>query len=126
MAQSLWLLSFELFLKANFDGAVFRELGEASIGVVIRDYKGMVLASMSERIILPPSVANLEALAVVRALNFAHEIGFPKIVLEGDSEVVIKALRREEESFASSGHLIAEAKSLLEAFSVVNFSYTRR
>ena len=62
---------------------MFRELGEASIGVVIRDYKGMVLASMSERIILPPSVANLEALVVVRALNFAHEIGFPKIILGG-------------------------------------------
>lgn len=105
---------------------MFRELGEASIGVVIRDYKGMVLASMSERIILPPSDANLEALAVVRALNFAHEPCFPKIILEGDSKVVIKALRSEEESFASSGHLIAEAKSLLEAFSIVNFSYTCR
>lgn len=33
----------------NFDGAIFKGSGEASIGVIIQDCKGLVLASISEK-----------------------------------------------------------------------------
>nr|POE69982.1 putative mitochondrial protein [Quercus suber] len=42
--------------KVNFDGAIFQELGAASIGIVIRDHEGKVIGAMSEHIALPPSV----------------------------------------------------------------------
>lgn len=56
-------------LKTNFDGAVFVDSGEAGIGVVIRDSRGQVLASLSKRIPNPSSVAVLELLAARRAVT---------------------------------------------------------
>jgi len=39
------------------------------------------------------SVAKLEALACQRAIQFALEIGLTRVVIEGDSAVVIDALQ---------------------------------
>ena len=69
------------------------------IGVIIRDCKGPSSSfnfgkkkKKKKKISLPPLVAELEALAALRALKFAQDLGFRSIVLEGYSEVVIKAL----------------------------------
>ena len=58
-------------VKVNFDGVVFKDLGEVGIRVVVRDSQGLVLASMSEKILLPQSVTDVEAMVAVRAVNFA-------------------------------------------------------
>lgn len=75
---------------------------------------------------LPPSIEDVKALAVVRAISFAAELGFSSIIIEGDLEVVIKALKSGEESFATYGHLISAAHPTIEAFSYICFSHTRR
>ena len=58
-------------VKVNFDGVVFKDLGEVGIRVVVRDSQGLVLASISEKILLPQSVTDVEAMVAVRAVNFA-------------------------------------------------------
>ena len=60
-------------LKVNFDGVVFREENMAGVGVIIHNEKGQIIASMAEKVPLPNSVAALEAVAAVKALNFAAE-----------------------------------------------------
>ena len=45
-------------------------------------------------------------MAAVKVMVFAHEIGLSSIILEGDSKVVIKALRSDDEPLASFVHLI--------------------
>ena len=45
-------------------------------------------------------------MAAVKVMVFAHEIGLSSIILVGDSKVVIKALRSDDESLASFVHLI--------------------
>ncbi|KAK9986544.1 hypothetical protein SO802_031495 [Lithocarpus litseifolius] len=49
--------------KVNVDGALFDADNTAGLGVVIRDEHGQVMASLSERIPLPPTVIEVEALA---------------------------------------------------------------
>ena len=61
-----------------------------------------------------------------KALDFVHDIVLSSIILEGDSEVAIQALRSEEKSLASYVHLIANAKPILEAFNFISFSHIRR
>ena len=56
-------------LKINFNGAVFHETDEAGLGVVVHDHQGRVMASMSEKIKLPSSSNEVEALAAVRAIS---------------------------------------------------------
>ena len=112
--------------KVNFDGAVFKESNSAGIGVVIRDDLVQVMASMSKNIPFPSSVDEVEALAIVRALCFAQEVGFSSVILEGDSERVAKSLRSEESSFASFGHLIEDAKVISKSFVDLTISHVKR
>ncbi|XP_030970588.1 uncharacterized protein LOC115990962 [Quercus lobata] len=113
-------------LKINFDGTIFHETDKAGLGVVVRDHKGRVMASMSKKTKLPSSSDEVEALAVVRAISFALELHLPSVIVEGDSELIISALRSEEESFTSFGHLISSIKQSLGIFSCISFSHTHR
>ncbi|XP_023885142.1 uncharacterized protein LOC111997298 [Quercus suber] len=122
--QVRWQPPPETNHKANFDGAVFRENNRAGLGVVIQNHQGQVLASLSENILLPPSTDDVEAVAAVRAKSFATELGFSSII--GDSEVAIKALKNEEESLATFGHMISAARPTIDAFCNISFSSTHR
>ena len=102
-----------MILKINFDGAVFHETDEARLGVVVRDHEGRVMASMFEKIRLPSSSDEAEAMETVRAISFTLELHLPFVIVEGDSELIISALRREEESFSSFGHFISSVKQNL-------------
>ncbi|KAF3945206.1 hypothetical protein CMV_028400 [Castanea mollissima] len=63
-------------VKANFDRAVFGANQEASIGVFLRNNEGLVLAALSERVMMLVSVEILEMLAARSAALFARELGF--------------------------------------------------
>ena len=89
---------------------MFRDTDEAGLGVVVRDHQGRVMASMSEKTKLPSSSDEVEAMAAVRAITFALELHLPSVIIEGDTELIISALRSEEESFSSYGHLISSVK----------------
>ena len=67
-------------MKANFDGAVFADSGEAVVGVVIQNENGEVMAALSEKIALPSSVDVLEMVAARRAAVFAVELGFQRVI----------------------------------------------
>ena len=87
-------------LKDNYDGAVFQDSNEASIGVVVRDSKGRVLASLAEKIPLPQTVVDVEAAVARRAIMFAKELNLSSIILKGDSEIITRALQAEDQSLA--------------------------
>lgn len=79
--------------KANYDGAVFSDSDKAGLGVVVRNEKGEGMASLAEKIILPSGgVKVIEAMAARRAILLAVKLGFQKCIIEGDSEIVFKAL----------------------------------
>nr|POE65578.1 hypothetical protein CFP56_57457 [Quercus suber] len=77
------------FLKINYDGAV------------VRDSMGGVLASLAENIPLPQTVAYVEGAAARRAIMLARDINLSLIILEGDSEIITRAIQAEEQSLAS-------------------------
>ena len=79
--------------------------------MVIRDNQGQAIASLLEQIPHPFSSDMVDALAAVKAIAFALEIGCNFFVLEGDSESVIKTLSSEEKSLAPFSHILASAKS---------------
>ena len=75
---------------------------------------------------LPFSLDIVEAMAAARDISFAQDFSFTSFLLEGDSENVIKALKSDEVSLSSFGHLIALAKSTMLACSCISFSYVCR
>ena len=112
--------------KTNYDGAVFVELEEAGIGVIIRDFKGLVITALVEKIPYSGSVEVLEALAARRATRFVVEVGLTAFEFEGDSEVVWRALRTADGAHSSMGEIIKDTMSILGSLRTFSFSHTRR
>nr|XP_023915730.1 uncharacterized protein LOC112027287 [Quercus suber] len=112
--------------KVNFDGAMFGEFEEAGLGVVVRNSHSEVKATLTEKIRKPPSAEIAEVLAAKRATLFAQELGLEKMIFEGDSEQVIKALQWGGWDFASGGHLIRDIFHTVNSFMSTSFSHVCR
>ena len=78
--------------KVNFDATVFRASNLAGVGVVVCDNRGDPIGVLSMLVPLDQTVAELEALACQRAVQFALEVGLTRVVVEGDSAIFIDVL----------------------------------
>ena len=110
-------------LKINFDAAVFRRSSLAGIGVVVRNNAGEVEGALSSSISMAQSVADLEALACLKAVQFALELGITRVVFEGDSAVVINALLHGAGAFASFDNILDDIRMLSAVFHFVDFVF---
>ena len=113
-------------VKINFDGAVFTKEKKAGLGMVVRDAKGLVLASCAKEMHQPYKAAVIESLAAATALSFATNLGFRRVVLEGDLMEVIQALRENAESLTPTGLLLEDVRMLSQNFEQLLYSRTRR
>ena len=73
---SSWSSPQDGLVKINFDRAIFSESNQSGVEVVIRDNNGAVLASCSEKIHQAYKPDKVEALTALKAVTFAHELGF--------------------------------------------------
>jgi len=78
--------------KVNFNAAIFQSSNLAGLDVIVCDSSGAAIGALSVPISLGCSVAELEALVCLRAVQFALEIALTRVVLKGDSAAVIDAL----------------------------------
>ena len=113
-------------MKINFDGAIFAKEKSSSMGVIIWDRKGLVIAFMATRIPQQLRLIEIEAMAASKALEFARELGIAKAVLEGDSQVVIMALNSKTSVLAPYGSLIQDSLTLSNSYSKLSYSHTKR
>ena len=67
-----WKPPAEDNLKVDYDGTIFQEQGRVGIGVVIHNSTSEVMVSLSQQIHLPTMVAQVEAMAARRAVEFAQ------------------------------------------------------
>ena len=107
-----WVPPPSPLLKENFDGAVFQDTYHARIGVVIKDSKGKVLSALSERIKLPTTVDDVEAMACRRAIEFAIENGLQQALFKRDSTTIINYIKDGPPCLALFGHIIEDAIEL--------------
>ncbi|KAK2645061.1 hypothetical protein Ddye_020256 [Dipteronia dyeriana] len=75
--------------KINTDAAIDASTGRVGVGVIIRDYNGMVIASCTQSIYLNYSLVLVESVVVLRGLRFAFKSGIWPCVIESDSQVVV-------------------------------------
>ena len=113
-------------VKINFDGAVFSKDNFSGVGAVIRDENGLVLGSCTKRLPQAYSAVEVEALAAATALALAKDLGVTWAILEGDSLVVIKALREKEQLLSPTGLLLEDVRMLSQSFRKLLYSHTKR
>ena len=121
-----WTPPLPSHLKINFDGATFKELGCAGISVVVWNSTGAVIGALSQRIMMPSFAAIVERLACCKALFFAKDLGVVQCIVEGDAEVIIKALRQKDSSHPEFGHVIQDVLFLANDFQSCCFSHVNR
>ena len=92
--------------KINFDGATFAEEKCSGLGIIVRDKEGLVIASMATRVPQQLQLIEIEALVANKALEFAREMDISDVVLEGDSLLVMTALKSKNPRLAPFGLLI--------------------
>ena len=66
--------------KANYDGAYFAEEEDSGIGIVVRNDLGQVMASLAEKLAMPPTVEILETMVARRAMIFMEELGLRRAI----------------------------------------------
>jgi len=89
-----WRVPARGWLKLNWDAALKMQSMRMGIGIVVQNEKGEFVAAMAKvlHFINDPTVA--EALAAWHAANLCVDRGFHRVVLEGDSLVVVSALNK--------------------------------
>lgn len=121
-----WSPPVEGLYKVNFDRAIFEDQAFAGLGVVIRDSTSLIICALSQKIRLLSLVVMVGALAASRAISFAREISILRVMVEGDSLQVIKAINASKPSKAPFGHIIDEIKlssSFLPCYSFVHVKH---
>ena len=111
------------WFKANFDAAIFEDVGRAGLRVIIRDSQGLAMAALAQNVRLASSVLEMEVLAATRAGELVAEIGLYRIIFEGESNIVIRGPTDQVPNFAPFGFLIKEANDLANQLNHVKFRH---
>ena len=110
----------------NFDRAIFKNIDAASLGIVIRYSNGEVMGAMSQHVPLPQTVMEVEALACRCAVSFAIELGLRELVIEGDSALVIQAIKDGQPCQSFYGHIVDDSLHLSAQLQSFNFYHVKR
>ena len=112
--------------KVNYDGALFKEIWQAGVGVVVRDADGRVCGALSDRTVLPRTVEEVEAIACRKVVRFALQLGLAEVVFEGDFETITTAINSGSPCFSSFGHILDYVKALALNFVSATFVHVKR
>jgi hypothetical protein len=89
------------FFKVNFDGASKGNPGSVGFGVVIRDDTGQIIyVSVGSLGVDTNNAAKLWAL--IKGIQATMSLGIQKLVVEGDSQIIIKLFTRLLHGFVPS------------------------
>ena len=109
--------------KINFDAALFSALNNSRFGAVIRNEKGVVMATKGPEVFCNEEV---ELLACRKAIEFAVDAGFSKLVIEGDNSSAMKAISALNDDQSMLGNVIGDIHHLIRNLQWVRIECTRR
>ena len=71
------------------------------------------MVSLLQKTTLPFIAIEVEAMVARRALELALETGFDRVILEGDSQILVTALENSSRSLSHFGHIVKMIYSTL-------------
>ncbi|KAK9984138.1 hypothetical protein SO802_033663 [Lithocarpus litseifolius] len=112
--------------KVNVDAAVFKEQRCCGIGVVIRNDKGQMMGALCKKITLPWGVLEAEAKAAKTGILLAWDLGLKDIVVEGDSQLVMNALKGSVIPTLAIQKIVEGSQGCLSHFKSWRIAHVRR
>jgi hypothetical protein len=110
-------------LKINFDGAFDPVSHSGGWGFVVRNSLGEVVGAAAGRLDHVNEALQAEAEACSRALSIVQKWGISHIVLESDSQILVRAINMDEDDRGPNGVLFKEIKESL-FLNFICFSFT--
>ncbi|KAL0010905.1 hypothetical protein SO802_006013 [Lithocarpus litseifolius] len=105
--------------------ALLKERGRSGFGAMIRNERGEVMAAFSA---IGPSVSGseeAETLACRKVVEFAIDVGFSELIIEGDSINVMRALSSPSLDLSICGNVVADIQWLIHGIRRVSFNWVR-
>ena len=112
--------------KLNFDSACFDDGADLCYGAVIRNEKGKVMATIAVRGGAVRDSEEVEVMACRKALEFAIDAGFTKIILEGDNAMVMKTISQAQPNLSQLGLIYEDIWCLVASFKSISSNCVRR
>ena len=112
--SSRWTSPLLGVFKINVDGATSEDGRNSSVGAVIRDFGGVVLAACSKFLQGQFSVEEVEALTMEAGILLARDMKLSQIIVESDAISIVNSVN---ENFmeGSIGHLFQRILALLSS-----------
>ena len=111
--------------KVNVDGATLEDGRNSSVGAIIRDSCGAVIAACCKYLQGHYSVAEVEALAVEAGISLAHNMKISQVIIESYAESTISDISAKLVD-GSLGHLYQGILAVLNSFSSWKIKHLKR
>ncbi|XP_059436609.1 uncharacterized protein LOC132169617 [Corylus avellana] len=108
-----WLAPTQGWYKANWDVAIDKLNERVGIGVVLRDEKGQVIATMCKTRMGILELAMGEAYAAYHAVFLCRDMGVQNLILEGNVKQIVEAINSATGTWSLFGHLIEDTRRVL-------------
>ncbi|KAL4312649.1 hypothetical protein GQ457_01G024910 [Hibiscus cannabinus] len=113
-------------IKLNFDAAFNYSNNTSVSGIVARNSQGLVMAACTFPHSAVADAFSAEAIACELAVNFASDLGFRSVQVEGDSLSIIKKLNATTMDRSLISPIISDIQSLRGSFDNITFSFVGR
>ena len=124
--RSHWQPPVQDVYKLNFDAVVFSDINCSSVGAIVRNHVGEVMASMSAKGEYVHNSDEAEVWACRKALEFAMEAGFSNLIIEGDNSNVMRALSASAVNNSLYRHVVDDIRAYLSGWQFVGLSCVKR
>ena len=114
------------FFKLNFDGACFNNRADLGYGAMVRNGNGEVMDAISAKGGPVRDSEEVEVLACRKALEFAIDVGFMEVILEGDNARVLKTMAQAQLDLARIGFIYEDIWCLISDFRSFSINCVRR
>ncbi|KAK8669557.1 hypothetical protein V6N13_106985 [Hibiscus sabdariffa] len=105
-----WVAPAMSVIKLNFDASYDASPGKFVSGVLCRDNDGFILVACSKPHSHVADPFQAEALACLVAVTFAKDLGFTRVIVEGDSFTIIKKCASEAIDVSLVSPVVADIK----------------
>ena len=124
-AQQTWQPPQGLVFKLNFDGPCFDDGVASGHGAMIRNEKGEIMGAIVVRGGAVWDSEEVELMACRKALRFAIDAGFTKIILEGDNAMVMKVISQAQPDLSRLGLIYEDIWCLVAGFRTITYNCVR-
>ncbi|XP_075645149.1 uncharacterized protein LOC142616160 [Castanea sativa] len=124
--KTVWQPPPQAVYKLNYDAAIFADNTSFGFGAVIRNSRGEVMAAMTAKGLAVQYSEEARLLACHKAMEFATDIGFTTLIVEGDSVNAMRSIASTKDNQSALGHIVGDIRHLMGALEWISVSCTKR